>query len=118
MADDADDAERPVQPAETVTTHARTDRRLADRSVETTPESLYLWQIAVLDARIDALQSRVRRERQQRQHVIDRYETVLADRNADRELRTDGGTSASTDSETPDRRGVRGVLDRVRSLLE
>jgi hypothetical protein len=115
MADDADDAERPVRPVAAATTHARTDRQ----SVETTPESLYLWRIAVLEARVDTLEERVDHKEQDLQHVIDRYETVLDGRHArDGELCTDGGPSVNTDPETSDRSHVRAVLDRVRSLLE
>lgn len=98
----------PVTPADT-----RTDR-LPGRSVETTPEALYIWQIAVLEARLDAQQARAERAERDRQHVIDRYEGLLADWQD--ELYTDGGraTRRSDASESP---SGRGRLDRLRSLF-
>jgi hypothetical protein len=136
MADDADTAgagrESAPSPA---TTHARTDRRSAGRSVETRPESLYLWQIAVLRARVDTLERRVDTKEQDLQHVIDQYEGVLQERPGarDGELLTDGGDSTVPDTRartagraprtdstgaTGDRTGLAGrLLDRLRSLL-
>ena len=98
-------------------THARTDRRSAGRQVRTSPESLYLWQIAVLQTRIERLQGSVEQHEQELQRVIDRYEHVLDERARDGELLTDGGTSVSADHE-PSRTGIRGALDRLQSLLE
>ena len=132
MADDADTSgagrESAPSPA---TTHARTDRR----SVETRPESLYLWQIALLRARVDTLERRVDTKEQDLQHVIDQYEGVLQERPGarDGELLTDGGDSTVPDTRvrtagraprtdstgaTGDRTGLAGrLLDRLRSLL-
>lgn len=74
--------------------HASTDRPSRGRSVETTPESLYLWRIAVLEQRAETLQAHVDLREQELQHVIDRYERVLEERaTRDGELRTDGGTA-------------------------
>jgi hypothetical protein len=136
MANDADTAGQVLSDDRIdspLTTHARTDRRSAGRSVETSPESLYLWQIAVLQTRVDDLERAVDRREQDLQHVIDRYEHVLDERTVhDGELRTDGGATthpterdasretppASTASE-PGRPGIAGrVLARIRSLLE
>jgi hypothetical protein len=92
----------------------RTDRTL-DRSVETRPQALYLWQIAVLEARLDAQQARAERAERDRQHVIDRYEGLLDDR-ATGELYTDGGraTDRTGPAESADERSL---FDRLRSLL-
>jgi hypothetical protein len=59
--------------------HARTDQR----SVGTSAESLYLWQIAVQQSRIRRLRDRVDQQEQELQHVIDRYEYVLQNRTDD-----------------------------------
>jgi len=97
---------------------ARTDRGTAARSVETTPNALYRWQIALLRARLDAEQSRAERAERDRQHVIDRYETLLDRRPPTDELYTDGGrpttptTDQSAESSTTER-----ALERVRSLF-
>lgn len=91
--------------------HARTDRR--PRSVETTPEALYLWQIAVLEARLDIEAARAERAERDRQHVIDRYEALLDDRPAG-ELYTDGGRPASDRDEA---NAAERTVDRVRSLF-
>jgi len=99
----------PATPAE-----PRTDRRLG-RSVETTPEALYIWQIAVLEARLDAQQARAERAERDRQHVIDRYEGLLADRPTD-ELYTDGGRA--TERTGPGESAADSdLLDRLRSVL-
>jgi hypothetical protein len=99
----------PVTPADT-----RTDRTL-DRSVETRPRALYLWQIAVLEARLDAQRARADRAERDRQHVIDRYEGLLDDR-ATGELYTDGGR-ATERTEPAESAAGRGLFDRLRSLL-
>jgi hypothetical protein len=94
--------------------HARTDRQRVVRSVDPTPETLYLTRILVLRARLAerdrALAERERelRERERAlaerehdlQHVIDRYETVLAEREralADSTTRGEAQTQAVTD---------------------
>jgi len=129
MANDADTAGQ-VLPDDRIdsplTTHARTDRRSAGRSVETSPESLYLWQIAVLQTRVDDLERAVDRREQDLQHVIDRYEHVLDERTVhDGELRTDGGATrqaTAPSSDPPDdstRAGfARRVFARTRALFE
>jgi hypothetical protein len=95
-------------------TETRTDRPLA-RSVETTPEALYVWQIAVLEARLDAEEARVERAERDCQYVIDRYEELLDDR-ATGELYADGGRT--TDRERSNGSTVaKRALDSVRSLL-
>lgn len=109
MADNTNSAERSVA-------HARTDRQTAGRSVETSPESLYLWQIAVLERRVATLQTRVAQKDRNLQSVIDRYETVLDEREqAQRgELLTDGGQVDESGDDSLARR----ALARVRGLFE
>jgi uncharacterized coiled-coil protein SlyX len=108
--------------------HARTDRKQVVRSVDPTPETLYLTRILVLQARLAeaerALAERERdlHEREQElaerkhdlQHVIDRYENVLADHgdaDADRTTRgeaqqavTDGGRTSDASATSSERR--------------
>ncbi|PSP78643.1 hypothetical protein BRC70_00440 [Halobacteriales archaeon QH_6_68_27] len=91
---------------------ARTDRR--PRSVETTPQALYLWQIAVLEARLDIEAARAERAERDRQHVIDRYEALLDDRPAG-ELHTDGGRPPSDRGDEAN--AAERTVDRVRSLF-
>jgi len=118
MADDADTAGGVTGTTDVpAATHARTDRQ----SVETAPESLYLWQIAVLEARVEHLQRSVEMKEQDLQRVIDRYEGVLDERRArDGERRTDGGNSVSGDGgPSRGRESALGRgLDRLRSLVE
>jgi len=99
--------------------HARTDRAPAPRSVETTPRTLYRWQIALLRAQLDAEQSRAERAERDRQHVIDRYEGLLDHRPPTDELYTDGGHPAtpSDDDRSSDSTATEGALERVRSLF-
>jgi hypothetical protein len=122
MVDDADTTGCPADEADIqARTHARTDRQSAGRSVETTPESLYLWRIAVLEARVETLRNHVEHKEQDLQHVIDHYEGVLQERHArDGELLTDGGNSMPRDptgaSSSDD--ALTRAVDRVRSLIE
>jgi hypothetical protein len=98
--------------------HARTDPVPAVRSVETTPKALYRWQIALLQARLDAQRSRAQRAERDRQHVIDRYEGLLDHRPPTDELYTDGGRPAtSDDDQSSDSTAGERALERVRSLF-
>jgi hypothetical protein len=116
MAHDHDAAGDP-DPLTGPPVRTRTDRIPAGRSVETTPRTLYRWQIALLQARLDAQQSRAERVERDRQHVIDRYEHLLDRQPPTDELYTDGGrpatpTDGSDESSTAER-----ALERVRSLF-
>ncbi|MEF8850922.1 MAG: hypothetical protein V5A44_04475 [Haloarculaceae archaeon] len=86
-----------------------------DRSVETTPQALYLWQIAVLEARLDVEEARAERAERDRQYVIDRYEKLLEER-ASGELYTDGGRAMDREQSTAQTVTER-AIERVRSLL-
>lgn len=99
-------------------THARTDRRSSSRQVRTSPESLYLWQIAVLQTRVERLQGSVEQHERELQHVIDRYEHVLDERARNGEPLTDGGRSVKSDRETSRRNEACGALERLSSLLD
>jgi len=90
--------------------HARTDRQPAGRSVRSSPESLYLWQIAVLQAQVDALRHDVERRERTLQRVRDRYEHLLDERTRDGELLTDGGPPPQSRDSCP----VCRLRDRVR----
>lgn len=105
-----------ISPAEESADHARTDRQPPGRSAETSPESLYLWRIAVLERRVTALQTEVAQKDRDLQSVIDRYETVLDERDqAQRgELLTDGGRVDGSHADSLARR----ALARVRDLFE
>jgi hypothetical protein len=111
----ADDTGESRSEFDTPTTHARTDRQSAGRSVETTPESLYLSRIAHLEARVETLQRDVELREQNLQHVIDHYEHVLDERagTPDGELLTDGGrpTRRSDGLWTRLRRRVRALFE-------
>lgn len=115
----AHDGHVPDDPGEVPGTSAdtRTDRTLG-RSVETTPEALYLWQIAVLEARLDVEQARAERAERDCQYVVDRYERLLEER-ATGELYTDGGraTAGRRSSESAAATVTERALDTVRSLL-
>ena len=98
-------------------------------------ERLYLVQIAMLEAKVEALESRLEAKETDLQHVVDRYERVLQERDAcrDRTLASreferveldDGDTTAAdaTRERTTDRATLAdrssGALDRLRALLK
>jgi hypothetical protein len=124
MAHDPDAAGDP-DPLAGPPVRTRTDRGAAVRSVETTPDALYRWQIALLRARLDAQRSRAERAERDRQHVIDRYENLLDNRPPADELYTDGGRPATPDEGRPTTSGdglaesstAERALERVRSLF-
>ncbi|MFB6087073.1 MAG: hypothetical protein ABEJ85_01015 [Haloarculaceae archaeon] len=74
--------------------HARTDRQRVVRSVDPTPETLYLTRILVLEARLAERERALAEREHDLQHVIDRYETVLAAR--DEHALADGTTRSET----------------------
>jgi len=108
----------------------RTDAGTAGRpdlSVDHTAETLYLTQIALLEARVATLQRRLESSEADLQHVVDRYERVLRGRDACRdeplvadEFDLPADRAATSGSEpAAERDGDRstGALDRLRGLL-
>lgn len=99
-------------------THVRTDRRSAGRPAVTSPQSLYLWQIAVLQTRIETLQDSVEQCERNLQHVIDHYEHVLDEQARDPEPLPDGGASVSVGRLSSRPNHPREILERLHSRLE
>jgi len=102
-----------------------------DLTVDHTAESLYLAKIALLEARVATLESRLESSEADRQHVVDRYERVLQGRDACRaeplvadEFDSEASGPADTDRTAGDDRAAErererstGPLDRLRGLL-
>lgn len=91
------------------------------------PATLYQVRIAVLEARVESLESELEARESDLQHVVDRYERVLQERDACRDEplvasefdRTELAGGESTRERDRNRRaGTTGALDRLRGLLE
>ena len=109
---------------------------VSERTSGQRTERLYLVQIAMLEARVETLESRLDAKETDLQHVVDRYERVLQERDACRDrslasreferIELDEGDTERAEESDRDSRTERatladrstGALDRLRTLLK
>ena len=93
-----------------------------DITIDHTPETLYLVQIAMLETRVARLEARLESKERDLQHVVDRYEHVLQGRDAcrDEPLVSDEFETGDPDTDRTDRSdrpSESGAVGRLRRLL-